>query len=214
MLYVFYGSDAESSRAKANALVQALQSKHADAELVRVTQDETGDLNLENLLATQGLFKSSYIIYLDNLNDLYKEWSKEEYKKMHVSGHVCVLLAERLGVVVLRDLEGNCDKLVESKASKSTGKFNIFGIANALKSRDKKRLWTELTIARLSGVEGEGVAGMLFWAVKDMLIKRQNNKWSESELKHLAISLAGLPHKARRDAVSVFNALERLLLQV
>lgn len=214
MLYVFYGTDAILAREKANLLVQGLQSKHKEAELVRVTEESYNSTNIDTLLATQGLFKSNYIIYLDNLGDVYKEWDSAVYEQMHNSKHLCILLSNKLSVATLREIGDNTNKIIEYKAQKATDKFNIFSISNALKIRDKKKLWVLLIEARLQGVKGEGATGMLFWAVKDMLNKEQYNKWSERELKELALKLAALPHKARRSGISVFNALEELALNI
>jgi hypothetical protein len=171
-------------------------------------------MSLDGLLSTQGLFKSNYIIYLDDLGDPYKEWGADEYKSMHNSGHICILLAHKLNADTLRDIRHNSNKLVECKSTKPKGQYNIFNVASALKNRDKKRLWVELTMAHLNGSDCEGVVGMLFWAIKDMLLKRQYSKWSQGELEILAIVLAALPHKARRDGVSVHNALEYWVLSL
>ncbi len=214
MLYVFYGTNEVEARDKANKLVSGLQSKQPDAELVRVSQDNFEDLPIDTLLATQGLFKSNYIIFLDNLDDEYKAWDDDDFRKLKDTSHICILLASKLPVATLVHANSYAEKVSEYKVEKKATSFNIFSAANALKARNKQELWTVLVNARLSGIEGEGITGMLFWAVKDMLVKRQFYKWREDELKDVAVVIAALPHKARRGGISVANALERFALSI
>ncbi len=214
MLYVFYGSDVNIVREKANNLVQGLLNKKPNAEVVRVSEENFNTISINGLLATQGLFKSNYIIYLDNLNEEYKKWNKDEYKNMQQSEHICILVAEKLSPVVLKVLKENSASLSEYKINKIKSQYNIFNIANALKNRDKKRLWLEFIKVKSNNTLGESIVGILFWAVKDMLLKKQYNKWSESELKKISIILANLPHEARINRVDTNNALEYWILNL
>ncbi len=214
MLYVFYGSDINTVRKKANNLVQGLLNKQPDAEVVRVTEEIINTVSINNLLATQGLFKSNYIIYLDNLNEEYKSWKEEEYKNMQKSEHICILIADRLSAGVLKVIKENSANAVEYKINKTKSQYNIFNIADAFKNRDKKRLWLEFIGAKSNNTLGESIVGILFWAIKDLLLKKQYNKWSENELKKLSTSLANLPHQARLDRVETNNALEYWILSL
>lgn len=215
MLYIFYGNDESKAREKAQSLIRGLQYKAPDAELVRITSEEQeSGVGISGLLGTQGLFKSNYIIFLDNLSE---EPTPEEQGAMQESAHVCVVLAGKLNPKTLEQYKKHANKITEYKLSApnvkfGSGEFNVFSVANALKACDKQRLWQGLAEARLAGAEPEAIVGILFWAVKDMLIKKQGNKWSEAELKEMVIIIAGLPHKSRREGLNLYSTIERFAL--
>ena len=218
MLYIFYGTDQEEAREKASALLSGLQKKAPDAELIRITQDEVNNgnqvFNIDNLLGTQGLFKQNYLLFLDNIDSVILGFSDIQFEAMKQSAHVCVVLMDKLLAKDKRILEPFANKMTESKKDKPKEmSFNVFSVANALKDRSKPRLWQSLTEARHSGVRGEAIVGMLFWAVKDMLIKRQFRTYSQQELQTLATTLAGLPHNTYDNAMNIHNALEEFALR-
>jgi len=77
MLYFFYGSDKDTAREKANALVEALHKKKPDAELFRIDPSSRAELTtghgtenlaarMDELAGSQGLFNNSYIVYCTN----------------------------------------------------------------------------------------------------------------------------------------------------
>ncbi len=213
MLYIFYGTDEVEAREKVRALISGLQKKAPDAELVRVTDDSGNTVDIDGLLSTQGLFKQNYILFLDTIDNVILGFSDIQLEAMKRSEHICVVLMGKLLAKDKKVVERYANKMTEyTKDKMATQSFNVFSVANALKSRSRPQLWQALTEARLAGSGGEALTGMLFWAVKDMLTKGQYNTYTEQELKNLAILLAALPHKARRDAVSIHNALEKFAL--
>jgi len=217
MLYIFYGTNEEEARNKAKMLLSGLQKKAPDAELIRITQEDVNDGNqrfdIEALLGNQGLFKQNYLLYLDGVDDVILRFSDIQLNAMKQSEHICIALMGKLLAKDKKLLEPYANKMSEYIIDKKPiSDFNVFSVANALKDRSKPKLWQALTEARLSGSEGEAITGMLFWAVKDMLNKKQFRNYSGKELKVLIIKLAALPHKARRDAVSIHNALEQFVL--
>jgi len=217
MLYIFYGTNEIEARNKAKALLSGLQQKAPDAELVRITQEDViggnQSFDIEALLGNQGLFKQNYLLYLDRVDDVILRFSDIQLKAMKQSEHICIVLMGKLLAKDKRLLEPHADKISEYVATKKPApSFNVFSVSDALKSRSKPKLWQALAEARVQGSEGEALVGMLFWAVKDMLLKRQFRNYTEQELKSLAITLAALPHKARRNAMSIHNALEKFAL--
>jgi len=217
MLYIFYGTNEIEASDRARALISGLQKKAPDAELVRITESEVNagnqSVDIDGLLSTQGLFKQNYILFLDTIDSVILGFSDIQLKAMKQSEHICVVLMGKLLAKDKKVVEKFADKITEYKKDKSpTSSFTVFKVADALKSRSKPKLWQALAEARLNGSEGEALTGMLFWAVKDMLNKNQFRTYTEAELKNLVIILAALPHKARRDAVSIHNALEKFAL--
>ncbi len=215
MLYIFYGTDNIMTREKSRELISGLQKKAPDAELIRITDDSEDDVNIDELLGTQGLFKQNYIIFLDNIDGVVLGFSDIQLEAMKLSGHVCIVLMGKLKAGDKRHIEKYADKITEyALSSKGTrGTFDIFSIANALKSRNKQQLWTVIIEARIAGIEGESIVGILFWAAKDMVIKGQTSRYSEQELEDMVTKIAELPHGARRAGVSVHSSLEEFTLK-
>jgi len=219
MLYIFYGTDEIKVREKAQQLLRGLQQKAPEAELVRITQDmvHSGnhEFDIESLLAHQGLFKHNYLLYLDGIDDVILRFSDTQLRAMKQSSHICVA---RMGKLLAKDkktLASCANKMTEYVAEKkTTSNMDMFALAKALKSRNKVLLWQGITQAHLQGVGAEAIVGMLFWAVKDMLLKKQFGKYSEYELRKMVVYLAELPHKSRINAISIHNAIEKFVLDM
>lgn len=92
-------------------------------------------------------------------------------------------------------------------------KYNNFILANDLVRRDKLALWRHFRQAVDLGVGLEELTGVLFWKAKDMILKRNYGKFTESELKEFSAKLAFLLPKARREGREAEAALEEFLLE-
>ena len=92
-------------------------------------------------------------------------------------------------------------------------KFNSFLLANALSSKDKLNLWIYFRQAIEAGVALEELAGILFWKVKDMILKKNFAKFSERELKNLSARLSYLLPEARSKGPDAEEVFEQFLLE-
>ena len=107
------------------------------------------------------------------------------------------------------------DKLTTFKLpSEKNEKFNSFLLANAFGSGDKLNLWIYFRLAIEKGVSLEELVGILFWKMKDMLIKKNFSKFSEAKLKDSASRLSYLLPEARKGGRDAESALEQFLLEV
>ena len=93
-------------------------------------------------------------------------------------------------------------------------KFNSFVIANAFAAKDKFNTWLYFRQAVDRGVALDELSGILFWKVKDMLLKRNFAKWREEELKNLAGRISYLLPEARKKGPEAESAMEQFLLEV
>ena len=213
MLYIYKGDNRQTLRNKLDRLLNALINKSADAEIVRITEDEIDNVDIVNLLATQGLFKENFIILFDNVHK-YLANNKQLLQKMDKAEHICIIYADR----ELENFDRSFDKYAKQVISCNNQQMqkkviNNFAIANAVKSGNRVKAWYELNQLRELEQAPEAVLGIIFWAVKDMLTKRQTSKFNEVKLKKLLIKLAELPHKARIDAINLFDILELFILK-
>lgn len=67
MLYTFFGDNIEKIRERSNALVDALKEKRKDASFFRLHHENFEEGKLTELLTSQGLFSSKYIVSIDNI---------------------------------------------------------------------------------------------------------------------------------------------------
>ncbi|MBY0376491.1 hypothetical protein K2P96_00770, partial [Patescibacteria group bacterium] len=92
-------------------------------------------------------------------------------------------------------------------------KYNNFLLANDFGARDKFNLWLHFREAMDVGVGMEELVGVLFWKVKDMLLKKSYGKFKEAELKHFASKISYLLPEARRSGLDAEAAFEQFLLE-
>ncbi|MEI8174890.1 MAG: hypothetical protein WCG28_03000, partial [bacterium] len=93
-------------------------------------------------------------------------------------------------------------------------KFNNFLVANAFEKKDKLNMWIYFKQAMDKEVGMEEIIGVLFWKMKDMLIKKDFRKFSETELKDFISRLSYLLPEARKKGRDAESAFEQFLLEV
>ena len=93
------------------------------------------------------------------------------------------------------------------------GEYNNFLLADDFEKRDRLHLWVHFRQALDHGSKMEALVGILFWKVKDMLLKRNFSKFSDKELKDFASKLSYLLPEARRKGLDDESALEQFLLE-
>ncbi len=93
-------------------------------------------------------------------------------------------------------------------------KFDNFLVANAFERKDKLNMWIYFRQAIDKGVGMEELIGVLFWKIKDMLLRKNFSKFSESELKDSASCLSFLLPEARKKGQDAESVFEQFLLKV
>ena len=73
-------------------------------------------------------------------------------------------------------------------------------------------MWIYFRQAMDNGVGMEELVGVLFWKVKDMMLKKDFSKFSEAELKNFAGKLAYLLPEARKNGLDAESIFEQFLL--
>jgi len=216
MLYVF-GGDAVKSRARMRAALESLAKRAPDAHMMRITDEDIEQADVEALLSMQGLFYAKRIIVFDNA--LAEKAAQEKIfprlKEMARSEHVFFILEESLTAGMRKQLAAHATKaeLAEQKAQKEKQGAD-WSATNALERRDGNALWLAIVKSLLGGASPEQVHGQLFWKAKQMVLERRFRDWNEREAKMLLGALAELPHETRRRGVEMEYALERFALGV
>ncbi len=132
---------------------------------------------LASLASTDALFggKQTYVLQ----GALSGERSEEFVDLLEVfaeSPHTFVLVEEKL-LKLQRDAATKVGaKIEEEKKEKKEWKFDQFGVAQALGTKDKKKLWLALMASFAAGEKGEAVAGLMAWkarAMRDVNLSRE-----------------------------------------
>lgn len=236
MLYFFYGTDKDTAREKANALIRSLCKKKPDAELFRIEPENWNEARLEEFISSQGLFNNSYIVHIVSLFELpeAKEVFVDKLGEIGESANIFIAQEEEVDKKTLLAITEVAEKvqLFESKGGKKKPEFNIFSLTDAFGRRDRKNLWVLFQKAVQSGAVPEEIHGILFWQLKSMLIasgyesasgagiapfvfaksKSFLKNYSETELKTLSSRFVSLYHDSHRGIHDFEIALERLIL--
>lgn len=218
MLYLFYGSDTDTARAKASALLASLQKRKPEAELFRLDAERWSESQLDELTHGQGLFSKTYLVFLSYLfeNEEAKEAVLTKLSALTDSPNIFVMLEGKCDKETLLALTEAAEKVVvfEKKGGKKEA-FSIFSLTDALGRRDKKNLWMLYQQALREDFAPENINGVLFWKVKSLLLAPyQNRAWKREELKDLSRRLVFLYHDAHRGVHDFAIGLERLVLSL
>lgn len=217
MLYFLYGTDTDKARAKAAELVAGSQKKRPEAELFRLDLDNWNTTKLDEFSGSQGLFERKFIVFANGLfeNKEVKAELLEKLSELAQSENLFIFLERALDKAALLAVTKVAQKVqaFEKTETKKEGPFNLFSLANTLRARDRKGLWVLYQKALRNEASPEALSGILFWQIKDLLLKRSNN-FSPEELSKLAMELITLYHDAHRGLVDFETGLERFILAV
>jgi len=149
-----------------------------------------------------------------------------------------LILDGKVDVATVRAIEKVAFKIqvFEKTEKKSSQRDNpqIFSITDKLLSRDKKKLWISYVDLIGQGIPAEEIHGVLFWAVKTMIIASRVDSQKESglapfsyskalsgtrnfkteELKKMSGDLVEMVHKVRGGDGEMGTMLEKWVLGV
>ena len=195
MIYLFYGDDAITARGQAQKVIAAAKKKHPQAGFFKLTAENFSENKLDELIGSQGLFYSAFIVSADNLCE-EKETGEvllKKLKEIKTSPNFFVFLEGKLNKKELETFKKYADKVEEfirpeKKLTKKEAlalkgeKIDFFEFANALGEKNKKLLWTLYQEALAEAVPAEEVHGIFFWQVKAMLAALKSGDAAEAGL--------------------------------
>ncbi len=219
MLYLFYGSDTDTAREKALALLASLQKKKPEAELFRLDAEHWSESQLDELTGGMGLFSTTYLVFLSHLfeSEEAKEAVLRKLSSLADSPNIFIMLEAKLDKETLLAVTEAAEKTAafEKKEGGKRDAFNIFSLTDALGRRDKKNLWMLYQKALREDFAPENINGVLFWKVKSLLTAPYPNRsWRKEELKDLSRRLVSLYHDSHRGIHDFAIGLERLVLNL
>lgn len=213
MIHLFSGDDVKNKRKNYEEFMKSLSK---DIEVFFVGKNDFNQVQTESFYSGSGLFFAKCAVVFTNIfeKEETRNFVLEKLELMNKSGNIFIFL------------EGKLDKATTDAFKKARAELNVFELpkakkekydnfllANAFGRRDKLNLWIHFRRAIENGVVMEELVGVLFWKAKEMLLKKNFNKFSETELKNLAGRLSYLLPEARKEGKDVKSVLEQFLLE-
>jgi len=213
MIYLFAGDDTKN---KLNNYEFFLKSFKKEVAIFSINKNEFDPIQIESFYSGAGLFFDKCVVVFLNV------FEKEEIygfliKKLELMGqsnNVFVFLEGKLKKVELdafKKARAEINLFELSKEKKEL--YNNFLLAYDFEKKDKLNLWVHFREAIEKGVGMEELIGVLFWKAKDMLLKRNFNKFSEKELKDFTSRISYLLPEARKQGFEAEVIFERFLLE-
>jgi len=214
MIYLFSGDDAKNKRV---AYVKFIKSLAKDTETFFISKNNFDRIQVESLYSGAGLFFTKCAVFFENVFEKEEnlDFILEKLELMSHSQNDFVFLEGKSAKIVLdafRKVRAELNIFEAIKEKKE--KYNSFLLADAFGDRNKLELWLHFRQAMDRGVRMEELVGILFWKVKDMLLKKNFYKFSEIELKSFAVKISFLLQEARKNGVDDESSFEQFLLEV
>jgi hypothetical protein len=213
MIYLFCGEDVKKKHESYEGFIKSIPT---GTETFFISKNDFNQMEVESFYSGAGLFFKKCLVVFTNI------FEKEEtlnfiLNKLNLieeSGNDFVFLEGKLNKPILDAFKkARAEINVFELSKEKVEKFNNFLLANAFEDRDKLNLWIYLRQAIENGVELEALVGVLFWKVKDMMLKKDFRKFSENELKSFTGKLSYLLPKARKEGKDTESVLEQFLLE-
>jgi hypothetical protein len=156
--------------------------------------------------------KSSFVVLENVLNGGDINFSTEELVRIKESNTLFIFKEDKLSVALQNKYKKYGEiKIFEEKKVTQVPKFNVFNITDAFANKDKILAWTLYNKGIKEGIEGEAIAGILFWKIKTMLLNG-SNVFSRDDLKQQSSKIISLYHKAHRGEIDLSLGLEQFIL--
>lgn len=213
MIYVFCGEDTDRKNTSYKKFLKTLPE---EVPVFFVNKNDFDPVQLESFYSGASLFSAQSVVVLRDLlaEQEISEFILNKLKFLSESQNTFVFTEGKLKKPILDAFKKARAELnvFEKKLAPSRGGDN-FQIANAFASRDKFHTWLYFRQAVERGVELEPLAGILFWKIKDMLLRRNFSKFKEAELKNFAARISYLLPEARKHGPEAESAFEQFLLE-
>ena len=216
MLYLFSGDDTKNKHLNYEKFIK---SAPVAVEIFSINRNNFDRMQIENFYSGSSLFSKKFIVIFSNIFEYQenRDFVLEKLKLMEESDNSFLFLEGKLNKPILdvfkkivsKSLQLNIFELPKEKKEK----YDNFLVANAFINKDKLNTWIYFRQAMDVGVGMEEIIGVLFWKVKDMLLKKNFGKFSEEQLKNFISRISYLLPEARKEGRDVESVFEQFLLE-
>lgn len=214
MIFLFYGDDTDRKHKGYAAFLKSISPETEKFFFGKRVLDKNF---FENFFSGQGLFfKKCAVIFsgVSEAGDFY-QFVLKNISTLSSSPNLFVFLEgemDKNDLDIFKESGAEINFFPLSKQKKE--KYNNFLLADAFASRDRFHLWLFFRQAVDLGVSLEELTGVLFWKVKDMILKKNFSKVKEGELKKILVELPFLLLQSRKEGRDAEAVLERFLLKI
>ena len=214
MIYLFGGDDIKNKLISYEKFIKSISK---DTEVFYINRNNFNRDQIESLYSGAGLFFTKCIVVFSNIFE-YEETRDFTLDKLDLMGQsesTFVFLESKLNKPILEVFKKSRAELnIFELPKEKKERFDNFLVANAFSQKDKLNMWIYFRQAIDKGVVMEELIGVLFWKIKDMMIKKDFRKFSRTELLNSATKLSCLLPKARKEGNDAETVFERFLLEV
>lgn len=213
MLYLFSGDDAKNKIVNYEKFIKSLPK---DMEIFSVNRNDFNQAQIESFYSGASLFSAkSAVIFLGILEyEETREFILEKLDLMGNSKNFFVFLESKLNKPVLDAFKkARAELNVFELPKEKKEKFDNFLVANAFANKDKLYTWIYFRQAVDLGVGMEELVGVLFWKIKDTILRKNFSKFSEKQLKSYIAKISYLLPEARKKGLDAESAFEQFLLE-
>jgi DNA polymerase III delta subunit len=200
MYVVFYGSDRRSVRDAATKHIDTNMPKDASLTTLDASQYISGQV--ADALGASSLFGGDEWFVLDSPadNEEFTTELKSCLKELAESTNTFVVLEAVLLAAPKKAYEKYTALATEFSAEKVV-RFNAFSLAEALASKDKRKLWVLVQEARLTGSKDEEIVGILWWQLKALRLAAGTRCAAEAGMKDF-------PYNKAKRSLRIFSVGE------
>ncbi len=216
MLYLFTGDD---SKKKLASYEQFIKSLPKGSETFAISRNNFNQMQIESLYSGSSLFSTKSIVLFSNILEYEENRSfiLEKLQLMQDSVNSFIFLEGKMLKPVMDAFKevapGKSQINIFELPKEKKEKFDNFLIANAFAGKDKLNTWIYFRQAMDRGVGMEEIIGVLFWKIKDMILKSNFSKFSETQLKDFSSRISYLLPEARGAGLDAEATLEQFLLE-
>lgn len=204
MIYLIHGNDEIKSRDKSNAIINSLLAKSPEASLFRLTSDNVGGGNLDELTKGQDLFHQKFIVACDNLlsadkdnketleivSGVLKDIAKSENIFIFLENNANEKIGAEIKKLAIKEQEFSKGEVSKLRLYGGVPGFNIFSITDAFTAKNKNRAWALYQEAMMHGISSEEILWKLIWQVNNLLLVKNTKDTSKLKMKPFPLTKA------------------------
>lgn len=216
MIYLFSGDDVTNKIINYEKFIKSIP---VGTETFFVSRNSFDPVQIESFYSGSSLFSILSAVIFQNILEYEetRDFVLDKLKLMGESENSFIFLESKLNKPILdafkkaepKGTQLNVFELPKEKKEK----YDNFLVANAFANKDKLNTWIYFRQAMDVGVGMEEIIGVLFWKIKDMILKKNFSKFKEEELKDFAARLSYLLPEARKEGRDAEAAFEQFLLE-
>jgi len=219
MLYLFSGDEFKRKILNYEKFIKSLpnQAGIAPAEIFFINRNDFNPTQVESFYSGSSLFSALSAVVFKNVLEYEetRDFVLEKLDLMGQSANTFVFLEGKLNKPILDAFKkARAELNVFELPKEKKEKYDNFLVANAFANKDKLNTWIHFRRAMDVDVGMEEIIGVLFWKIKDMLLKKNFSKFSEEQLKIFVSRISYLLPEARKAGRDAEAAFEQFLLEV